>query len=248
MKFCIIIPHYKHERLFELFLPKILDLGLPCIIVDDGSPQASVATLETLISKYDTFTLIKHRRNRGKGAAVITACQHASAMGFDNVIQIDADGQHCIDDVEKMMTYAQANPNTIISGRPYFDESAPKARVYGRKVTDFWVAIETLSLRVKDSLCGFRVYPLNEIETLFDNYHFGPRMDFDTEILVKAVWANMDLHFIPTKVIYHEDTVSHFDYLRDNMMLINLHIRLVAGMLKRSPVLLFRRVRGLFGR
>ena len=73
-------------------------------------------------------------------------------------------------------------------------------------------------------------------------------MDFDPELLVKAVWAGIDLHFIPTKVIYHENTVSHFHYLKDNLMLIRLHVRLMFGMLIRLPKLIVTRVRTLLGK
>lgn len=248
MNYCIIVPHYKHEKLFEKFLPKLLSLNLPCIVVDDGSGEKSLEKLKACLIKCNNFQLVKHQRNRGKGAAVASACIHASALGYSHVIQLDADGQHCVEDVEKLIKYSQVHSNTIVSGKPFFDESAPKVRVYGRKITDFWVALETLSFKIKDSLCGFRVYPLAELEHILDHYYIGSRMDFDTEILVKAMWANIDVHFIPTKVIYHEDTVSHFHYLRDNAMLVKLHVRLMFGMLIRLPFLLHNRIKAVFSR
>ena len=246
MKYCIIVPHYKHEVLFEQFLPSLASLQLPCIVVDDGSGDQSIETLEALLAPYPDFHLVKHQTNRGKGASVITGCYHASAMGFSHVLQLDADGQHDIHDAEKLIEYSKAHPSSFISGRPYFDETVPKIRKYGRKITDFWVALETLSFRIKDGLCGFRVYPIKEIEHVFDNYYLGPRMDFDPELLVKAVWANIDVHFIPTKVVYHQNTVSHFHYLSDNLMLIRLHVRLMFGMVVRLPRLLYTRISALF--
>lgn len=246
MKYCIIVPHYKHEVLFEKFLPSLASLQLPCIVVDDGSGDTSVEKLKQLLAPYPNFHLVLHQSNRGKGASVITGCYHASAMGFSHVLQLDADGQHNIDDAQKLLDYSKEHPTAFISGQPYFDETAPFARKYGRKITDFWVALETLSLKIKDGLCGFRVYPVKQIEHVFDNYYLGPRMDFDPELLVKAVWAGIDLHFIPTKVIYHDDTVSHFHYLKDNLMLIRLHVRLMFGMVVRLPRLLYARVKGLF--
>src|SRR5690606_7671316 len=104
----------------------------------------------------------KHTRNRGKGAAVKTGFCYARILGFSHAIQIDADGQHDSAAVSQFVEVSKSNPDTIICGHPLFDESAPKVRLYGRKVTDFWVALETLSFAVKDSLCGFRVYPLDQ--------------------------------------------------------------------------------------
>lgn len=245
MNCCIVIPHYNHEKLFAKFLPKLLALNLPCIVVDDGSSEESLVQLMRLLEAHPDFRLVKHQQNRGKGAAVRTGIYHASALGFSHVLQLDADGQHDVNDVQSMMKYAEVHPHTIVCGQPYFDASAPKIRVYGRKITDFWVALETFSFKIKDGLCGFRIYPVKEIEAVIDSYYVGPRMDFDPELLVKAVWADIDVKFLPTKVIYHLDTVSHFDYLRDNGMMIKLHVRLIVGMLIRLPFLVHNRIKSI---
>lgn len=243
MNYCFIVPHYNHHHAFAVFLPTLLSLNIPCIIVDDGSDQDSVLAIEELLSDFPEVSLLKHKFNRGKGAAFFTGSYYARTQGYTHAIQIDADGQHDVNDVEGFIDYSRNHPNTIVSGKPYFDDTAPLVRVYGRRVTDLWVAIETLSFKIKDSLCGFRVYPLSQVEKLLDTYHIGVRMDFDTEILVKAVWADIPLHFMPTKVIYPENSVSHFHYLRDNSLLIYLHVRLLLGMSIRSPKLLYTRAK-----
>jgi glycosyltransferase involved in cell wall biosynthesis len=241
MKLCIVVPHFNHEVAFEAFLPTLFSLNLTCIIVDDGSERESLTHLKTLLESTKTKSyLFEHGYNRGKGAAVLTASTHARALGFTHIIQIDADGQHDVSDVEKFIALSNEHPEAIISGHPQFDKTAPKARLYGRKVTDFWVAIETLSFDIKDSLCGFRLYPLSQFEQVNDRYHIGKRMDFDTDIAVKSVWSGIDIKFIPTKVIYHQNSVSHFYYLRDNLLLIKLHVSLMLGMLIRLPLLLSR--------
>jgi len=246
MNYCFVVPHFNHHVAFAEFLPILSALSIPCIVVDDGSDQESVNAIEALIKNYDDVYFLKHVFNRGKGAAFFTGAYYARALGFTHIIQIDADGQHDVNDVAGFIQYRRSHPKTIVSGKPYFDESAPKLRVYGRRVTDLWVALETLSFQIKDGLCGFRIYPLSQVETILDKYHIGIRMDFDTEMLVKAVWADVPLHFMPTKVIYPEGSVSHFHYCRDNFLLISLHIRLILGMLLRSPILIFRRIRSFF--
>lgn len=246
MKYCFVIPHFNHHVAFAKFLPLLSTLGLPCVVVDDGSQADSIAAVEKLISDYDNVYLLKHAFNRGKGAAVFTGAYYARTLGFTHIIQIDADGQHDINDVAGFIEYSQSKPDAIVSGKPYFDESAPKLRVYGRRVTDLWVALESLSFQIKDGLCGFRIYPLNQVEKMLDRYHIGVRMDFDTEMMVKAVWADVPLHFMPTKVIYPEAGVSHFHYWRDNFLLISLHVRLILGMLVRSPMLLTKRIKAIF--
>lgn len=242
MTYCLVIPHYNHQKQLATFLPGLLQCGLPCIIVDDGSDNDNLRQLEILVRSYNNIYLCKHVFNRGKGAAVKTGFCYAGILGFTHAIQIDADGQHDGAAVLQFVDVSKNHPDTIICGRPVFDESVPKVRLYGRKVTDFWVALETLSFAVKDGLCGFRVYPLEQFEKILDRYYAGSRMDFDTEVLVKAVWAGVPLKFIDTAVSYPEDGASHFRYLRDNLMLIALHTRLMLGMLARSPWLVFRRI------
>lgn len=245
MKCCLVVPHYNHLSSFEAFLPKLVSLNLPCVVVDDGSEASNKDGLRQLLDAYSNLHLVEHSLNRGKGAAMWTGAHAARALGFTHMLQIDADGQHDVADVARFIELAQAHPQAIISGAPQFDESAPKARVYGRKVTDFWVALETWSLSIKDSLCGFRIYPLNEFERVFDKYHIGKRMDFDTDVLVKSVWEGIEVKFIETNVVYLENSVSHFHYMADNLRLIWLHTRLMLGMVVRLPVWAWRKLRAI---
>ncbi|NND00084.1 MAG: glycosyltransferase family 2 protein [Gammaproteobacteria bacterium] len=242
--YCILVPHFNHLPALQAFLPTLLALDLPGIVVDDGSRVDVKDKLRDLLAPYSDFELAEHAANKGKGAAILTGARLARARGFSHILQIDADGQHDVSDAHKFIEYSKSSPEQIVSGSPTFDHNAPKARVHGRKITNFWVALETLSFGVKDSLCGFRIYPLTQFEQVAENYHLGLRMDFDTEILVKAVWHGISLHFIRTRVIYPPQSVSHFHYLRDNLNLIWLHTRLMAGMLIRLPRLLVWRLSG----
>lgn len=242
MKFCWVIPHFNHASEFRRFLPKLANANLPCIVVDDGSEQSQLEQLNTAISEHVSITLLRHATNRGKGAAVLTGCHHARNLGFTHIIQIDADGQHAPSDVSRFIAASKANPSAIVSGYPVFDGTAPKARKYGRRITTFWVMLETLSLQIKDALCGYRVYPLDSVERLVDQFHIGVHMEFDTDILVKAVWINVPVVFIDTQVQYIAGARSHFHYLRDNIRLIRLHTRLLLQSLRYLPGSLIRRL------
>lgn len=227
MRFCLLIPHYNHHAQLERFLPLVLAQGLPCVIVDDGSREESVAHIRRILPQYPSATLLTLPRNRGKGRAVKTGISWAGMQGYTHAIQIDADGQHNVADIPRFIDAAQQEPDAIISGQPTFDESAPAARRHGRKITSWVCMIETFSCAIRDGLCGFRVYPIHVFEKIQDTYFIGNRMDADTEILVKAVWQGVTLRFIKTAVIYPEGNISHFQYLRDNILLIRLHCRLL---------------------
>lgn len=243
-KYCLLVPHYNHFDQFSSFLPRLLETGIAIVVVDDGSDAFTKDRLRALIFEQAQFELIEHQRNQGKGGAIKTGMLAAIRSGFTHAVQIDADGQHDPSDVKKFIEYSVANPEQIVSGAPVFASDAPKIRLYGRKVTNFWVTLETWSLSFRDSLCGFRVYPLDPLQNVLNDSKLGSRMDFDTEVLVKSVWHGLQIHFIETQVIYHPNAVSHFKYLQDNLGLIWLHLRLMFGMLFRLPKLLWWRLNG----
>lgn len=140
-----------------------------------------------------------------------------------------------------MLAEAERYPDALISGQPLYDDSIPKSRLYGRYITHFWVWIETLSLSIRDSMCGFRVYPLAATLALCDRRAIGQRMDFDTEIMVRLYWQGTRSRFIPTRVTYPASGLSHFDALYDNLRISWMHTRLFFGMLPRIPRLLAMR-------
>src|SRR5690606_25525617 len=123
--------------------------------------------------------------NGGKGAAVLDGFTKARSLGFTHALTIDADGQHLIDDLGRFIESSQKRPDALILGQPIFDRTVPKGRLYGRQISVFWCAIETLSRKIHDPLCGYRVYPLAPCARLTK---MGRRMDFDPEIAVRLVW------------------------------------------------------------
>ncbi|MDP5007815.1 MAG: glycosyltransferase family 2 protein, partial [Glaciimonas sp.] len=180
--------------------------------------------------------------NRGKGGAVLTGVFHAAATSYTHALQIDADGQHNTDDIPRFLQQAMAQPSALIAGCPQYDESVPKLRLYARYLTHIWVWINTLSFDIKDSMCGFRVYPLQPLVSLAQRQVFGERMDFDTEVLVRLYWDGMEIINLPTRVGYPTDGVSHFRVVLDNVLITRMHAVLFFGMLWRAPKLLLRKL------
>ncbi|MGR7144342.1 glycosyltransferase [Klebsiella aerogenes] len=254
---CVLIPCYNHGTMMPRVLARLQPFGLPCIVVDDGSDSSTRQQLERLAAETANLTLIRLPQNAGKGAAVIRGLQAAAQSGFSHAVQVDADGQHAIEDIPQLLALAQAHPEALISGQPIYDDSIPRSRLYGRWITHVWVWIETLSLQLKDSMCGFRVYPVTPTLQLAQRVSLGQRMDFDTEVMVRLYWQGNTSYFVPTRVTYPPDGLSHFDAIKDNCRISLMHTRLFLGMLPRIPSLLFRRasphwarqqeVKGLWG-
>lgn len=244
LKFCIVIPVYDHEHAIGAVVSAILKQGLSCILVDDGSAIKCAQVLEALAATTPgQVTLIKHKFNLGKGAAVLTGFVAAADAGYTHVVQIDADGQHSVADVPKFLAAATLHPDAIIAGYPVYDESVPALRLYGRYLTHIWVWINTLSFQIKDSMCGFRAYPVAPVIDLMKHQKIGARMNFDTDILVRLYWQGLDVVNLPTRVAYPTDGVSHFRVFFDNALITRMHTILFFGMLLRFPKLLARKWR-----
>ncbi len=220
----IVIPFYNHFEQFLSFYPLVERKGIPIVVINDGSNREQSKKISELC-KSCGFFYIENDGNRGKGYSVISALNWASDNGFSHALQIDADGQHCADDIDVFMKISQENPEAIICGSPVYDASAPKSRLKGREVTKFWVRLETGGVDIGDSLCGFRMYPLQRVKDLLSSLKFM-RMGFDTESIVKFVWDGIKVVNIPTKVTYPKDGLSHFRVIYDNLSLISLHTHL----------------------
>jgi len=238
---CAVIPVFNHERAIAAVVDGVAAHDLHIFLVDDGCSETCASELRRLSARSDV-TLLRHDRNRGKGVAVVTGMRAALGQGYSHALQVDADGQHTLSDIRHFIDEAQLHPDSVICGRPVFDASIPKVRYYGRYLTHGMVWFETLSLEIRDSMCGFRLYPLKLTAPLLAPGKVGARMDFDTEIIVRLHWRGVSTRWIDTHVTYPSDGVSHFRMVLDNVRMISLHVRLTLGMLLRLPTLLRRNV------
>ncbi|BBN52374.1 glycosyl transferase [Pseudomonas chlororaphis subsp. aurantiaca] len=237
---CAVIPVYNHEAAVPTVVDALLASGLPCVLVDDASSPACATVLEQLAEREQVF-LVKLAVNQGKGGAVMAGLREASRLGFSHALQVDADGQHDLRDVDNFIATSRTHPEALVCGYPQYDASVPKGRFYARYLTHVWVWINTLSLQIPDSMCGFRVYPLPPVLALIDSVKIGRRMDFDTDILVRLAWRNQPMRWLPTQVRYPVDGLSHFRLFHDNLLISSMHARLFFGMLLRAPLILWRR-------
>jgi len=237
-----IIPVYRHGKTACVVADKLAVLGLPVILADDGNDFQTKIQLEEY-SKKNGIELVRLEKNKGKGAAVLKGLEKAKEMGLTHVLQIDADGQHDDKRVAFFLEESKKYPDKIICGYPEFDETAPRSRVNGRKISIFWSAIVTLSLEIKDALCGFRVYPVEPSLRILKNPFVDRRMGFDPEILARLHWRKVYPAFYPIKVIYPSGGISNFHAVKDNIRISWTFTRLCAGMLLRWPLLIINKLK-----
>ncbi|MDX2019517.1 MAG: glycosyltransferase family 2 protein [Deltaproteobacteria bacterium] len=229
---CVVIPTYNNPATIAKVVNEARTFVTDVIVVDDGSGTAGREATAALANG-GIAQVIHRAANGGKGAAVKTGIAAAAQQGFTHVLQVDADGQHNLADVPRFLEQARAQPEALILGEPRFDATAPKARLWGRKLTNFWVHIETAGRVIADPMCGFRVYPVAAAMAVLPR---AQRMDFDPEVAVRLVWQGLRVVNVPTSVRYlsaAEGGVSHFQMGRDNLRISWMHTRLVFGALVR---------------
>lgn len=231
----VVIPCFNHGTLIEPVIEKVLSYGLKCIVVDDGSAQGSLSALKDVASRYPEIIVLYHLYNSGKGGAILTGLRVAEDLGFTHILQVDADGQHNLDDIPKFLAISAKYPKAVISGNPIFSEEAPKGRVYGRRITNFWVMVETLGTQLKESMCGFRIYPIKSLMSLYNRDVLPRHMDFDIAALVRLYWDGIDVLFVNTKVRYLINGHSNFRMLHDNLKISWMHTKLVFNTVLHLP-------------
>jgi glycosyltransferase involved in cell wall biosynthesis len=230
----VLIPSYNTgDRLFET-IASVRPFGLPIVVVIDGSTDGTGDRVLQMAARDPALFASVQRHNQGKGAAVLRGLRLAMAQGFTHALTMDADGQHSAAHIAEMIAASLAHPGCMILGSPLFDESAPRIRVLGHKIANFWTGL--LAPAIGDSLFGFRVYPIAPLIEIFDGTSGMRRFDFDSEAAIKLCWRGVRPINVATPVRYFDrgqGGVSHFKYLRDNLLLIAMYVRLFAALVPR---------------
>lgn len=203
-------------------------------VVIDGSTDGSASSLDALAATQPGLRVLHRERNGGKGAAVAAGVTAARAAGFTHALVLDADGQHPIDHIATFMAASRQEPAAMILGQPIFGPEAPLERLLARKLSIGLTHLETLGPVVRDPLFGFRIYPLEPLERALAATRAARGYDFDPEVVVRLFWAGVPAVNLPAPCRYlsqAEGGISHFNYLRDNVKMVWLHLRLLSELL-----------------
>lgn len=212
--------------------------------VVDGSTDGSGGLAGEVVG--DGFRVIRLEKNSGKGGAVLHGFREAQAAGFSHALVMDADGQHPAGSIREFFERSKNSPGSLIAGVPVFGSDAPPERVRGRLVGNLFARLETWGMGASDSLFGFRIYPIAPALRVLESTRGARRFDFDTVMTVRLLWAGVPAINVPVPVRYpgrSEGGVTHFRYVRDNLLLTAVHVRLCFGMLARIPRLISMRCR-----
>jgi len=215
MNTCVVIPVYNSPYIKEV-VEDVLRHGYKIIVVDDGS--SSDVGLDAL-----DVEIVTHEENRGKGEAIISGAKKAKELGFSSFVTMDGDKQHLSSEIAKLID-AYEDDTIVIGVRNFEDENIPQSSKFGRKFSNFWVNLETFK-KFKDTQSGFRIYPLSILDLNIANRRF----DFEIEVLVLHSYSGKKCIDVDVECYYppHNERVSHFDKIKDNIRLSLVHSKLV---------------------
>ena len=197
---CAVIPTFNNGGTVADVVRGVLRLGLPVLVVDDGSTDDTAQRLEGL-----EIDRIRHARNQGKGRALKTGLEEARRLGYRFALTLDADGQHDPADIPALV--AAAGPRTLVIGsRNLTAEGMPAGNTFANRFSNFWFTVQT-GRKLPDTQTGFRVYPLEDIPSL---RLLTSRYEAELALLVFSAWKNLRIVPVPVRVYYPEDRVSHF--------------------------------------
>jgi len=217
-RICIAIPVYNNPQTIQSIVNEVLALGFFTILVDDGS----TIEVSSIVQKSTKLTIIRHKKNLGKGEAILTATREAKQQNFESIITIDGDGQHYPSEIKHLLPLL--NKDTIVIGNRKFKKDVPFSSKFGRVFSNFWIFVET-GRWVNDTQSGFRGYPVTILDYHLQHSHY----DFEIEVLVKHLWAKKEIKETEIEVYYppQGERVSHFNKRTDNIRLSKIHTELV---------------------
>ncbi len=230
----VLIPSYNSGDRLISTVREALEIWQPVWVVVDGSTDRSELPVIELARDRAELRVIRREQNGGKGAAVLTGAEAALREGFTHVLVMDSDGQHPADHIPKFMSASQQMPAAMVLGIPVFGPEAPQVRLQGRKLSIGLARFEIWGDGIADPLFGFRVYPAEPLRCALKETRNARGFDFDPEVAVRLFWRGVPTIQIPAPCRYFsraQGGVSHFNYLRDNVKMVWLHLRLIAQLL-----------------
>lgn len=220
----VLIPVYNNARTIRQVAEKALEFVPDVLVVDDGSTDGTAAEIAALGGR---VRLLRHPRNLGKGRALRDGFA-ALRPDFTHAVAVDADGQHFPEDLPRFLDEVARTPEAILVGeRDMKTAGAPRRSLFG-----LWFSNRCLrwlgKVRLHDTQCGFRAYPLSGIARLDLR---GDRYDFELEVLLKAARAGIPIRAVPVQVTYRLEggRVSHFRPVRDFVQIAGRVARIVSG-------------------
>ena len=200
----VIVPTYNESGYIGKLLPKLFELNLDLLIVDDGSSDGTIDIAKSIDTKGNQLNFLLRTTKLGLGSAYRSGYAWALEHGYERIIQMDADGSHQIVDLITLIDNAILHPNFLILGSRWIPGGEitnwPKWRQLISR-TGTWYAKKMLKLKISDLTGGFKIYPVSFLEKIeLDNivsngYSFQIEMTM-VSILNGAKFVEIPINFV----------------------------------------------------
>jgi len=201
MKITVGLPAYNEEKNIAKIIVQLKKVADQIIVCDDGSTDLTSRIAESLGA-----IVIKHPKNLGYGSAIRSIFLKSREINSEILVTIDADGQHKIEDIEKVAKPVVDGQADVSIGSRFLDkhDNAPKYRKLGINIITK-VTNSSLSEKITDAQSGFRAYNNKVLQGLTPS---DSGMGISTEILIKSSNLGFKIAEVPTEIQYEGDTSS----------------------------------------
>lgn len=203
MNIAVGLPAFNEEKNIASIIAKLEKISNTIIVCDDGSSDLT----STIASKMGAI-VISHKKNMGYGAAIRSLFLKAQELDVDALVTFDADGQHDVNDIKKVIEPISNNTADLVIGSRFLDQAKndiPSYRKTGIKIITK-ITNTSLKEKIKDSQSGFRAYNKELIAKIIPSDH---GMGVSSEILIKASKNDFRITEVPIKISYDGNTSTH---------------------------------------
>lgn len=209
IQIALVIPAYNEAATLDGVLLSVLE-KIPArqvIVVDDGSTDETA-----IIALRHNVHLIQNPKNCGKAHSLWQGMQRALSWGVTSILTLDADGQHLAEDIPEFIRMGKEHPRHIIIGSRLHDKaSIPRKRYIANRIANFWLSW-VAGYPIKDSQCGFRLYPAFLLQNLQINTDKAHGFVFESEILIKAAHQDVYVKNVRIQALYAAVIQRHSYY------------------------------------
>ena len=218
----IIIPAYNPgEKLVKLIKALKDSQYSKILVINDGSEKNDIFQ-----KIREEVIIVEHKENKGKGQALKTGFNYCinNMKNVNGVITVDADGQHIIEDINKVYDEFQKDASYICLGSRNFEkDNIPFRSRLGNKIISKVLEKKT-NISIRDTQTGLRALPIQYMKKLIEIP--GERFEYETNMLLYCIKEKINIKEIPIKSIYfNKNKGSNFKVLKDSLQIYNTIIK-----------------------
>ena len=202
LKIAIGLPAYNEEKNIAGIIVKLKEISDTIIVCDDGSGDFT-----SKIAQEMGALVVTHPKNLGYGAAIRSIFLKAREIESDVLVTFDADGQHRVEDISKVLEPIQKDQADLVIGSRFLNNTSeiPSYRKFGIKTITNLTNVTTGS-QITDAQSGFRAYNKKVLNNITPS---EGGMGVSTEILIKATNNKFRIAEVPITILYGQDTSTH---------------------------------------